>query len=169
MAKAKAHTLTSIAKVSGISRKTVQEVFSQPGAPERTRPLEELVDYLRKAASGAVTLPPDLAEKMILLKYQSAQERKAYVIEAKEEKRLKNLEKKGLLVERGDVRAQGAAIGVLLSSSLSGMVKDLPSVLSGKSEREIGLILKDKVDALIASIRDGLGKVGKLKAAVSDE
>ncbi len=169
MPKAKAHTLAAIAKVSGISRKTVQEVFSQPGAPSRTGALEDLVAYLRKAASGAVELPGDLAEQSILIKFETSKHRRDEKREAAEKLRLWNLEKKGQLVERSEVRAHGAALGILLSSTISGWVKDLPTILNGKGEREMTLILKDKGDALIAQIRDAITKAGKVKGASKDE
>lgn len=159
MAKEKGTTLRQLSKLTGISYKSIQAAFDRPDAPARTRPVEELVDYVRKAVPGAVQLPPDLTERMILLKFETAQERKKRETEAAEKLRLWNLERKGLLIERGDVRAQGAAIGMLLSSTISGWVKDLPAELVGKPEIEITRALNSKADALIAAIREALGKV----------
>lgn len=161
MAKARAHTLIEIAAASGVSRKTIQKVFAAPGAPPRTGDLKELVAYVKKAAPGGTKLPDDLSDKLILLNYQTKVERKEFVAEAKEEKRLKNLEKKGRLMERADVIAQGAAIGTILSSTLSGWTKDLPSELVGKSELEITRTLSSKVDGLLVRIREALANTAK--------
>lgn len=168
MAKKEAHTLAEIQQLSGISRKTIQKIFAQQGAPPRTRPIAELVAFAKKAATGAVKLPEDLAEQSILIKFETAKHRRDEKREAAEKLRLWNLEKKGQLVERGEVKAHGAAIGLLLSSTISGWVKDLPSILVGKSEREMGLIVKDKGDALIAAIRDAITKATKLKGSEAE-
>jgi hypothetical protein len=159
MAKEKGTTLRQLSKLTGISYKSIQAAFDRPDAPTRTRPVEELVDFVRKAVPGAVQLPPDITERMILLKFETAQERKKRETETAEKLRLHNLERKGLLVERGEVRAQGAAVGMLLSSTISGWVKDLPAELVGKPELEITRALNSKADALIASIREALGKL----------
>ena len=154
----RAVTLAAIAKLAGISFKTVQAAFAQPGAPARTRSVEELVEWLRSAAPGTVQLPSDLADRMIMLKYETSKERAKREKEAAEKLRLQNLEKKGQLVERAEVQAEGAAIGLILSSTLSGWVKDLPAELVGKSELDITRTLSSKVDALISQIRGKLSR-----------
>ena len=153
MAKTKAITLRKLAAVTGISFKTIQKAFAQHGAPSRTRPIEELVEWLKASSPGTVKLPADLADRMILLKWETAQERAKKEKEAAEKLRLHNLERKAQLVERKQVQADGAAIGMMLSSTLSGWVKDMPSELVGKSELEIGRVMQGKVDSLICQIR----------------
>ena len=94
-----------------------------------------------------------------MLKLETAQERKKKEAEAAEKLRLWNLEKRGQLVERNEVKNQGAAVGLLLSSTLSGWVKDLPAELVGKSELEITQGLQGRVDGLIDNLRAKLGEL----------
>lgn len=108
---------------------------------------------------GNVQLPPDFQERMLMLKLETAQERKKKEAEAAEKLRLWNLEKRGQLVERTEVKNQGAAVGLLLSSTLSGWVKDLPAELVGKSELEITQSLQARVDGLIDNLRAKLGEL----------
>jgi hypothetical protein len=149
-------TLRQISKVSGVSYKTVKAAFGVPGAPSRTRPIEELVDWLRTASPGAVEIPADLADRMILIRYRTAEEREKRERETAEKIRLHNLERKGRLMEREEVKAQGAAVGMMLSSTLSAWAKDLPSELVGRSELEITRALRSRVDRLISQLRDKL-------------
>lgn len=158
MPKAALVSLKQLSKVVGISYKTVKKAFDNPQAPARSRPLEELVDYLRSHV-GNVQLPPDFQERMLMLKLETAQERKKKEAEAAEKLKLWNLEKRGQLVERNEVKNQGAAVGLLLSSTLSGWVKDLPAELVGKSELEITQGLQGRVDALIDNLRQKLGEL----------
>jgi hypothetical protein len=149
-------TLRQLSKLSGVSYKTVKVAFDQPGAPARSRPPEELVEWLRSAAPGAVKLPEDLADRMILIKYRTAEEREKRERETAEKIRLHNLERKGRLMEREEVKAQGAAVGMVLSSTLSSWVKDLPAELVGRSELEITRALRGRVDRLISQLREKL-------------
>jgi hypothetical protein len=158
MPRAESIPLKQLSKVTGISYKTVKKAFESPQAPARSRPIEELVDYLRSHV-GNVQLPPDFQERMLMLKLETAQERKKKEAEAAEKLRLWNLEKRGQLVERTEVKSQGAAVGLLLSSTLSGWVKDLPAQLVGKTELEITQSLQDRVDGLIDSLRAKLGEL----------
>jgi hypothetical protein len=158
MPRAESIPLKQLSKVTGISYKTVKKAFESPQAPARSRPIEELVDYLRSHV-GNVQLPPDFQERMLMLKLETAQERKKKEAEAAEKLRLWNLEKRGQLIERTEVKSQGAAVGLLLSSTLSGWVKDLPAQLVGKTELEITQSLQDRVDGLIDSLRAKLGEL----------
>ena len=156
MSKAKVTTLHNLARAAGMSFKSVQKAFAVPGAPARNRPDGELIEWLQASVPGAVKLPADLADRMIMIKFETAQERAKQTREAAEKLRLHNLERKGLLMERAEVRAQGASIGMILSATLSGWLKDLPAELVGKSELEITRSLQGKVDALILQIRTKL-------------
>lgn len=158
MSKAKVTTLHNLARAAGMSFKAVQKAFAVPGAPARTRPDGELIEWLQASVPGAVKLPADLADRMIMIKFETAQERAKQTREAAEKLRLHNLERKGLLMERAAVRAQGAGIAILLSSVLSGWAKDLPAELVGKSELEITRTIQGKVDRLISTIREKLSK-----------
>lgn len=163
----KKHTLEDIAKASLISRKTVQGIFAKQGAPDRTAPLQTLVDFVKGQAPAALKMP-DLTEAAII-KFETAKHRRDEKREAAEKLRLWNLEKKGQLIERAEVRAQGAALGILLSSTISKWVSDMPAVLSGKSTREMTLTLRDEGDKLIAQIRETLEKGGNLRGVKTEE
>lgn len=162
-------TLKQIAEASGISYKTVKEVYGVAGAPAKSEPIETHVRYVKAAASGAVKLPPDLANKMVLLKYEKAKHSTEKEKEWAEEKRLRNLERKGKLVERDDVRAQGAAVGVELSSIISAFEKDGPALCVGKSEVELNRIFAEQSDKLRDLIRSALKRLTGLKASENDE
>jgi hypothetical protein len=155
---AKKTTLRQLSKLTGISYKSVQLAFDSPAAPARSRPVEELVDFLRNSVPGAVKLPPDLADRMTLLKYETAKERKERERETKEKLALGNAEKRGKLIERAEVQAQGAAIGVLFSSEMARLSRDLPALLVGQSEAKIARIVQEQCDGVISRIREALQK-----------
>lgn len=158
MPRQKSTTLRGLSKLTGISYKSIQKAFDSPSAPARTRPVEELVDFVKSAVPGAVKLPPDLSERMIMLKYETAKERKERERETKEKLSLQNAEMRGRLVERAEVQAQGAAIGVLFSSEMARLARDLPALLVGQPERKISQIVQDQCDGIIARIREALQK-----------
>jgi len=162
-------TLKNIAKESGVSYTTIKKIYAIPGAPGLSRPLDEHLEFIKRAATGAVKLPPDLVDRMQLLKWQTAEERKAKLIEERERLRLQNLETRGKLVERGDVTAQGAAVGVELSSLISAFEKDGPGRCVGKSELELNRIFREHSDKLRNDIRAALQRLAGLKAIVQNE
>lgn len=169
MAKARAHTLNEIATAAGISRKTVQKAFAVPGAPVRSGSMKEMVKFAKASAPGASKIPGDIAEQDILIKFETRKHRRDKEREWAEEKRLKNLEKKGQLVEREEVRAHGAALGQLLSSTISKWVTDMPAILAGKSTRDMTLTLRDEGDKLIAQIRTAISRATKIKGAKTED
>jgi hypothetical protein len=158
MARTPDTTLRQISKLSGVSYKTVKLAFDSPSAPARTRPIEELVDWVRTCSPGTVELPPDLTERMILLKYETAKERKERERETKEKLALGNAEKRGRLVDRTEVQAQGAAIGMLFSSEMARLARDLPALLVGQPEARIARITQEQCDKTISRIREALSK-----------
>lgn len=158
MARQPSTSLRKLSKLTGISYKSVQAAFDSPMAPARTRPVEELVDYVRNKVPGAVQLPPDLEERMILLKYETAKERKERERETKEKLALANAEKRGRLVERAEVQAQGAAVGVLITSEMARLSRNLPALIVGQPETKVAQIVQDQCDGIITRIREALSK-----------
>jgi hypothetical protein len=155
---AKKITLRQLSKLSGISYKSVQLAFDSPTAPARSRPVEELVDFVRTATPGGVKLPPDLQDRMTLLKYETAKERKERERETKEKLALGNAEKRGRLVDRAEVQAQGAAVGVLITSEMARLSRNLPALIVGQPETKIARIVQDQCDGIITRIREALSK-----------
>lgn len=159
--------IQELADETGVSYKSLQKAFHERGAPSRRDKVEAL-EFIKLRFAGGAKIPDDLAEQRILIDFETKKHRRDEKREAAEKLRLHNLEKKGQLVERNEVKAHGAAIGLLLSSTISGWVKDLPSILVGKSEREMGTIIKDKGDSLISAIRDSISKAVKIKGTGAD-
>ena len=160
----KTTNLRELARLTQVSYKTVRKVFQHTDAPPLSRPLPELVHFLNTNAPGAVKLPADLDARQQLLKYETAVERKGKVVEERERLRLLNLEKHGKLVARDEVQAQGAAVGVALSSLINEFELSGPGMCSGKQELELHAVFQEECDKLRASIRGALERLSGLKA-----
>lgn len=160
-------SLTDLAAETGVSYKSLQKAFHERGAPDR-RDKKEALEFIKARFGEGQEIPADIAAQKIIIDFETKQHRRDEKKEAAEKLRLHNLKEKGQLVERSEVKAHGASVGLLISSTISGWVKDLPSVLVGKSEREMGLIAKDKGDSLIAQIREAIEKATKIKGAEAE-
>lgn len=158
-------TLKDISKESGVSYKTIKALYAIAGAPAMTEPMSIHLAYVKNAASGAVKLPKDLADQMILIKFEKAKHSRDKEREWAEQKRLQNLEKRGQLVERADVRAQGAAFAVSFCSVMDAFEKDGPGQCVGRSELELHRIFKEHCDRVRAMLREAISRLGKVSAS----
>ena len=165
MSAQKTTNLKELSKLTGISYKSVKLAFDRTDAPSLYRPVAELIVFLKMAVPGAVKLPADLDARQQLLKYETAVERKGKVVEERERLRLLNLEKHGKLVARDEVQAQGAAVGVALSSLINEFELSGPGMCSGKQELELHAVFQEECDKLRAAVRGALERLSGLKAA----
>lgn len=157
MAKTPSTSLIKLAQLSGLSRKTVQAKFAQPGAPLRTRPVEELVTWLRRSTkSKPVEVPADYEDQMLVAKLEREKWGAVREKEAAEKIRLWNLEKRGRMVERSSVISQGAAVGEVISSEISRIAKELPTAVAGMDPSRIRQKVEDAMDHLIDCIDKAL-------------
>jgi hypothetical protein len=161
MPKPRNHTLESLARISGISRKTVQARFAQPGAPDRSRSLDELVGWLRQQVSTPVEVPADYADQMLVAKLERQKWNAQKEKEAAEKLRLHNLEKRGQMVEIATVIAQGAAVGEVISSEASRVAKELPPAIAGLDPSRQRQKIQDAMDGLIDAISKALAQLDK--------
>jgi hypothetical protein len=168
MPRALAHSYSLLAERSGVSEKSLKAWFKEHGAPKRTLPLEDLLKLIEARFSGVAKLPPDLAQQKILIDFETKKSRRDKEKEWAEEKRLKNLRSRGKLIERDDVKAQGAAVGLALSSVISGFEKDGPGMCVGKSEIELHRLFREHSDKLRDMIRDSLEKLSKLRGSENE-
>lgn len=152
-------TLHTLARVSGISYKTVQAKFAGPGAPDRSNPVEDLVKWLRqvtKIVKAKVELPDDFQEQLALAKLQREQWGAIREEQAAEKLRLWNLEKRGKMVEIATVVAQGAAVGDVISSEISRIAKELPTAVAGMDPSRVRQRVEDEMDHLLDCIAKAL-------------
>lgn len=159
---------TQLAKLSGVSRVSLIEAFADRGAPDRTDDkvsLKFISDRFQKTAK----IPEDIAQEKILIDFETRKARRDKEREMAEEKRLKNLETRGKLIEREEANKQGAALGVALSSIISGFEKDGPCLCVGKPEVELNQIFREMCDRLRDNIRVGIERLAGIKAVVTDE
>lgn len=161
MPKPRKHTLQELARVSGFSRKTVQAAFALPGAPDRSTPIADLVAWLRTQVSKPVEVPADYANQMAVAKLERQKWQAVKEKEAAEEKRLKNLEKRGQMVEIATVLAQGAAVGEVISSEASRVAKELPPSIAGLDPARQRQKIQDAMDGLIDAISKALAQLDK--------
>jgi hypothetical protein len=158
-------TLKAIAQETGVSYKTIRKIYGLTGAPAMTAPLREHRRYVRQAATGTVKLPKDLADQLVLIKFERAKHVRDKEKELAEEKRMKNLATRGKLVEREEIRAHGAAFGIAFSSALAGFEKDGPALCVGKGERELATIFRDLCDRLRLTMREAVARLEETEAA----
>lgn len=163
MPKPRKHTLPELARVSGISRKTVQAAFAQPGAPDRSKPIAELVDWLRTQVNKPCVVPADYSNQMAVAKLERQKWQAVKEKEAAEEKRLKNLEKRGQMVEIATVISQGAAVGEVISSEASRVAKELPPSIAGLDPARQRQKIQDAMDGLVDAIARALAQLDKPK------
>jgi hypothetical protein len=161
MPKPKSHTLQSLAKVSGVSRKTVQAAFAAPGAPARTRPIEELVEYIRRCATGAVELPADYVERAQLAKLTALEKRAGLLAEQAEKERLLVKKLKSEVRDVADILAEAEGVGAMLAAKILAQAKEAPVKYAMKSHAEIATVSMQQAQALIRELKENLTKLSK--------
>lgn len=154
----------ALSAATGISQKALKEAFQEVGAPERLDKVECL-KFIEQRFKGVAKLPPDLAQQKIIIDFEHKKFNRDKAREATEALRLKNLETHGKLVQRDEVRAQGAAVGVALSSLINEFELSGPAMCSGKKELELHGVFQEQCDKLRSVVRRALERLNGLRAA----
>lgn len=160
------NTLVELAKLSGISRKTVQKKFSEPGAPDRSEPVEDLIHWLKINTKTGVELPEDYQQRRQLAELKLKENQADKAVHDKEKVQLEVLKLRGEMAPLSEIRVEGDAIGALLSSKFSQFANEAGPLFAEKTAAEITISARGFVNSLLTELQDQLGDVGLASAAV---
>ena len=133
--------------------------------PGMTRPLEEHLDFVRMKIASAAIDPEDYQARSAAAKLKLIEKKADKMAHDSNKAQLEVAKLRGEMAPVADIRAEGDAIGAMLSAELNGFGAEAAIECADKSVAELEAWFPVRISELLQKVRTMLDEVGKSAAA----